>query len=140
MRNPSLAYTAPLWAYSFASYAAYKLIALRANLPVFIEYSDGHRAFVIPQFKRDKIIITVLFKPLRALMTPTRIADVDTLIDDLKTPEWRRLCRGHISFEISPQGLRFLESEASVRSKKALANPNVKRIPTFSEIKSALHQ
>jgi hypothetical protein len=130
--------TAELWAYSLASFAARKLISLKAHLPLFSEFNDGRRIFIIPEIMADKIAITCLYRPLRALLSPDRLGDILALKDDLQTPAWRKLCRGYVTVEINKNGQRLLSSEASVRSKKHLANPNVRHIPTFFEIQASL--
>lgn len=130
--------TAELWAYCLASFAMYKIIAAKAHLPLFCEFNDARRIFIMPEITANKITITCLYRPLRALLSPARLADVDALKDDLQTPAWRKLCRAWVSFEITENGPKFLNSEASVRSKRFLANPGVKRIPTFSEVRASL--
>jgi hypothetical protein len=139
MRNKLNPATAELWAYSLASFAAYKLIALRANLPVFCKYIDGKQVFLIPSISRGKINIIVLYRPLRALLSPERLADTAALQDTLATPDWRKVCRAFCHFEISANGPHFIDAAGSVRARKSLANTDVRRIPTFPEVNSALH-
>lgn len=138
MRNKLNPATTELWAYSLASFAADKLIALRANLPAFCKYIDGKQVFLIPSISRGRINIIVLYRPLRALLSPERLADTASLQDTLATPDWRRVCRAFCHFEVNANGPLFINSAGSVRARKSLANPNVKRIPTFSEVNSAL--
>lgn len=128
----------PLWPYCLASLAVHKLIVIKAHIPFLASAPNGFRVFIIPEVKRDRITLTALYRPLRALLLPDRLADVDALKNDLQTPEWRKLCRAWVSFEITENGPRFLNSEASVRSKKYLSNPDVDRIPTLSEMQKSL--
>jgi len=130
--------TTELWVYSLTSQAIQKLLSLKAHLPIFCQLQDGRRIYIIPEILADKIVITVLYRPLRALLLPDRLADVEALKDDLQTPAWRKICRGYSTVEFTKDGIRFISSEASVRSKKHLAHPSVARIPSMQEIIASL--